>query len=152
MKSTWILIANSSEARLYKSEKPFHEIKLLKEFSHPESREKVLDLVSDGLGRYNVPVSSRGGIYEEPSNPKQVEADRFARELAEKLNKGRIKNQYSNLIIIAPPQFHGLLNKHFNNHVLNLIKTTLEKDYTKVKEHDLVKLLNSRLSHRAIAA
>lgn len=145
-KTTWILIANSSQARLFKSEKPYHQIELLMEFAHPESRLKVSNLVSDGYGRVlNRGRGTRASSYEEPTNPKQVEAIRFAQELAQELNLGRAKNQYHNLILVIPAQFRGLLNKYCSNNVINLVEHAIDKDYTKFKQHELVKLLNNKI-------
>lgn len=146
VRPTWILIANASQARLFKSEKPYHEIELIKEFNHPESRAKTSDLVTDNNGRIlNRGRSSPSSVYQEPTSPKEVEMERFAHELAEQLNSGRTSNQFSGLVLIAPSQFHGLLSKFCNNHVRNLIIRTIDKDYTKFKERDLKKMLDSKI-------
>jgi protein required for attachment to host cells len=143
---TWILVANASKARLFKSEKPYREMKLIKEFNHPESRAKAMNLVADGHGRYSHSTGTApSGLYEEPTSPKQLEAERFAHELARELNLARIRNKYSNLIFVISPQFHGLLKKHCDSHVLNLVISTLDKDYTKLSQHDLMKYLDGKI-------
>lgn len=153
MKTVWILIANASEARLFKYERGNqHHLELIKAFSHPESREKILNLVSDEAGRYRKSSRSPKSAFEEPFSPKQVEAQRFAQSLASLLEQGRNKNLFKDLILIAPSHFQGLLNKCFNAHIRNKITTTLDKDYTKVKEHDLPKYLNGKLTGNMLAA
>jgi protein required for attachment to host cells len=150
MRTTWILIANSSEARLFQAQKTTKDMTLLHEFKHPESREKGLDLVADLPGRYrngSLPKSS----YQDPSSPKELEAERFAHQLAIILDEGRNSNLYRGLIIIAPPHFQGLLNKSFNIHVKDRIVNTLDKDYTKLKNHELGGYLHGKVLLRKVA-
>lgn len=151
MKTTWILIANSSEARLFKAEKSHHNMQLIKQFSHPESRDKIVNLVADVPGRYRKNGNAPKSTFEEASNPKKVEAERFAHELANELNKGRTNNLYTNIILIAPSHFQGLLNKYCNIHVHHLIQEAIDKDYTKVKQHQLDKFLDGKIRLRQVA-
>lgn len=151
MRTTWILIANSSEARLFEASKSTKNMQLINTFAHPESRQKVIDLVTDLPGRYRNSGATPSSFYEDPANAKAVEAERFAHELAHKLNEGRTQNKYHHLILIAPPHFQGLLNKCCNIHVKNLITDTLEKDYTKLKQHELPHYLNGKFVLKKVA-
>jgi protein required for attachment to host cells len=142
----WILVANGSEARIFSTDKIFdgQNWQLIKEFDHPESRERDLDLVTDKPGRYQFQSksgTSGHGAYSEHTEPREVEVERFARQLAEELNGGRVHNLYHQLILIAPPHLHGLLNKYCESNVLNLITHHVEKDYTKLKQRELAMYL-----------
>lgn len=150
MKTTWVLIANGSEARLFKAQKNYRDMHLLQEFYHPESREKAINLVTDAPGRYRKSVAPKSA-FEEPLSPKKMETDKFAHTLANILEQGRTKNLYSNLIVIAPAHFQGLLNKCCSHFVINKIVDTLDKDYTKITEHELPNYLNGRFFGRLVA-
>jgi protein required for attachment to host cells len=150
MRTTWILIANSSEARLFQAQKSTKDMTLVQEFKHPESREKAIDLVADGQGRYRNMAAPKSS-FQDPSNPKQVEAERFAHQLAIILDDGRNQNLYGNLVIIAPSHFQGLLNKCVNIHVKDRISSTIDKDYTKLKEHELPAYLYGKVVIRRAA-
>lgn len=133
----WILVAGSTEAKIYSANAINSSWELVKEYIHPEGRDKDIELVADKFGSF--PNVSRGSSsFTEPTDPKEAESERFARILAEELNLGRTNNAYRKLILVAPPHFHGLLNKHCNSHVIELINRRLEKDYTKLKEHELI--------------
>lgn len=132
---TWVLTANATEARCYETQHLSKELKLIKEYFHPENLKKNLDLVTDRPGHY----LSRGGVgssahgaFVSKHTPKEAEAEHFAHVLAEDINKARAKNEFSKLILIVPSHFHGLLNKHLNTHVLDLVTHHIEKDYTKI--------------------
>lgn len=134
MTNTWLIVANASQATLYETETPPKSLKLLKEFLHPASRAKGNELASDRPGHFH--ADARGmegtthGAFNEPIDPKDYEQERFAIELAKELDAGRTTNSYDNLIIVASPHFHGLLNKHMNEHVAGMVSRHIEKDYT----------------------
>lgn len=133
---TQVLIANSSEAKIYQTTQLGKDLNLINEFYHPESREKGLELVTDRAGRYKSRMGQGRGAYMNIP-PQEIEADRFARELAKNLN-GEHFESYDYLIVIAPPHFHGLLNKHYTLNVKEKIKYNLEKDYTKIPHKKLL--------------
>ena len=141
----WILVANSSEAKIFSAEKITQEWKLLKEFSHPESREKDTEIVADKFGSYPNIGTSGSSSYTEATDPQETEIENFARQLAHELNHGRTQNLFHKLVLVAPPRFHGMLNKHCDPHVLNLVINRLEKNYTQLKEHELIPRIQEQL-------
>lgn len=142
-KTTWILTANATEARCYESKLLGHDLTLIKEYYHPQNREKNLDLVTDRPGHYQSRsgVNSAHGAYAERTDPKEAEAEHFAHILAEDINKARANNLFEKLILIVPSRFHGLLNKRLNQHVLHLVSHHIEKDYTKMPIRELKEYL-----------
>lgn len=146
MKKTWILVANASKAVLYNfvppqaKEKP--KLIVVEEFSHPASREKDRDLTSDRLGEY---VSKPGGHgnFSEASDPHQYEAKVFAHQLFQKLEHGRVSNQYQHLILAASPHFLGLLRQEIDERPLkNIDIREITKDYTHESAASLIQLLH----------
>lgn len=148
MREIWILVADAAIANIY-STTNLHDdshLSLIKEFKHPESRMKTSDLVSDRTGRYMAGDKAHG-TYSEQTSPKEVEADRFAMELAHTLKSAQESNHFDQLIIVAPAHFHGLLKKHFSDQLRKKIKHHIEKDYTKVPPHLLMVQLQSHLGN-----
>lgn len=148
MGNIWIIVANSSNAYLYsmsiKNEK--FQCDFIEEFTHPQSRKKDIDLTSDRAGRYYTKGSTTSrSAYSPPTEPKEHEAEIFAKQLASVLESARLANLYENLIVVAPPHFHGLLNKNCNKNVFSLISKHIEKDYTKLGTKGLHKRLGNHL-------
>ncbi|MFO8025493.1 host attachment protein [Thiohalophilus sp.] len=140
MNNTWVLVASASEARLFNLVKS--DLERLKSFSHEQSRMKGEDLASDRPGAYQSDVNREGhGSYAEPTEPKEYEKDRFARELAEMLNHARSENQFNNLVIVSSPHFHGLVNKHLDEESSQKVSHHIEKDYTRVEDSDMLDTL-----------
>lgn len=133
---THVLVANASRAAWYETNGLGKELNLIKEYFHPESREKRMDLVSDRPGHYQSRGTGRGAFVER-ADPKKNEAERFARELATDLDKAHSGNRFEELVIIAPPQFHGMLNKHCSGQVRSKVAHNIEKDYTQTPTKQL---------------
>lgn len=141
MKS-WILVANSSQAKIFESENLRNkELKLLRDIEHPESREKGSDLISDRPGHYQTSHMARSAY--EKNDPKDVAAENFAIEVAGLLQDGHNKNKYEQLVIVSAPQFYGLLNKHMHFTAKN--SEHISKDYTKCTEQELSQHLYQQL-------
>lgn len=138
---TWILVANSAEAKLLTSENlRTGDLKLLRELNHPDSRKKTGDLISDKPGHYKTDGGMRGAYTK--TDPKEVEAKHFALQLAHELKAGWDQNQYKHLVIITPAHFYGLLGKYLDSHLADIIH--ISKDYTR---YPLAKLAESLKEH-----
>jgi protein required for attachment to host cells len=138
-KTTWILVGDASRAYVFE-ERPSGRSSLVASFEHPDSRAHVVDLVSDAQGR--MPVGGRRGSgvrghagsfegrpgAEPDTDPKEVEAQRFAHELAEMLQKRLDDHAYEALVLAAPPHFLGLLREAVGAQVDKRIEATLDKD------------------------
>lgn len=143
MNNTWVLVANGSEARIYTTEKSIKTLTLINEFDHPQSRQKGTELTSDRSGQFNgETIGTAHGAFYEATDPKSYEMERFAMELADKLNDGRNRHQYKNLIIVSSPRFHGLLNKQINPQVSKMVGRHVEKDFTSFTAKELLKKLH----------
>ena len=141
MTNTWILVANSSEAKIFSVNKikfinGKEKLSLIKEFDHPDSRKKDTEIASDKLGHYQTGGLGHGSFVE-ATDPQKHEADNFAREVIEALEVSRVANQFRDLILVVPPHFHGLLNKHLHKPLQKLIISVIEKDYTKSPQNVL---------------
>lgn len=147
MNNIWILIANASNASIYSTDNlRDKKLALIAEFDHPESRMKAADLVTDQPGHYQGSDSKRG-TYQAHTSPKESEIERFAIELAHKLEHARADNDYAKLLIVAPAHFQGILKKHLSNTTQDKIEYTFEKDYTKLPQRELIEQLHQQLGY-----
>ncbi len=143
-KKTWMLVADASKARLYSFHKArlFQEplpknLDLINEFTHAKSRMKGSELETDRIG-----LNGRGGL-EESTSPKEHEADEFALQLSHHLENARKEESYLDIVLVAPPAFMGLLQKHMTTEAHKLVSKKIEKDYTYQSDQEFLKnLLN----------
>jgi protein required for attachment to host cells len=152
--STWILVCDASHARLLQEKPRGGKLSLIGTYEHAESRAHVRDLTADAQGRKPVGpvpaarVTGQGGGYGRPgvepeTDAKEVEAQKFARELAEVLEKGRNDHAYEQVVIAAPPHFLGTLRGAMSSQVAKHIEATLDKDLTGLELPELMKRFHS---------
>lgn len=155
---TWILVADASRARLFSKDRiaknGLHELKV---YSHPESRAKNLELVTDRPGRMaqssagNGHGPGAGGAHgarsgmEPDMTPKEVEHELFARELCADLLRGLSDHAYDDLVLVANPQFLGTLRQVVDTQVQKRVSATVDKDYTMLKPQELEEHLAEHL-------
>lgn len=141
---TWILIANTYEAKLYSANKLDEDWSLVEHFIDPAARENNLDIVSDKPGRYRNAEGPKSAMGQR-SDPREVKIDNFARKLARRLNAGRSTNTFGKIIFVAPPHFYGQLRKHLDSHVEKLITQHIEKEYTHKSELEIIQMIRQQL-------
>jgi protein required for attachment to host cells len=152
---TWVLVCDASRARLFQAASRGEKLTLLDEMEHAESRAHGRDLTTDAPGRKPVgPTPARGGgsngAYGRPgaepdTDPKEVEAQKFARELAERLAKGLNDHAYERLIMTAPPHFLGLMRASVSTQVEKHVGATLDKDFTHLDAAEIARRLENVL-------
>lgn len=145
-----VIVANTNNCRVFDYDKAKSKLTAIKILSHPESRLKAIDgLTSDKPGRFNKGESSRGA-YSPHMEPNEVEHDIFAREVAAMLDHDRNENAYEGLIVICAPHMHGLINKHLNKHVKEMIVNAIQKDIQHISEPDLLEFLKSHAQYQDV--
>lgn len=142
MQNSWVLVANGSQARIFNLDEPKKNISLVKEFSHPESRMKNDKLSSDRQGHYmsgGTQGSTQGsGSFQEATDPKTYELERFAMELTKSLDEGRAANKFEKVVLVASPHFLGLLKQSMSDQLGKAVSHTIQKDYTAINERDML--------------
>jgi len=145
MSGIWIVVANSSRARILQADSPAGHLQELDSFSHPAARVREQDLTSDLPGRAFDSAGQGRHAMEEPSRPKEHEAEKFAQQLAEHLERARTAHRYSRLIVVAAPAFLGRLRQHLGDETAACVTLELDKDLTQVDDATLRQHLPERL-------
>ena len=132
----WILVGNASRMRLFSADERGEDWLLLEEFRHDESRAHNLDLQEQrdnpNAGTLHGPPPET-----EPDGRRELEHDRFARELSERLDRGVDSHTFERLIIAAPPGFLGKMRKALSKRVLHRLVLDLDADFSQVPAREL---------------
>lgn len=142
------MVADASRARLYLENDGATKLSLVEEFEHPESRAKNMDLTSDKPGRAfaSGPTTAARSSMEPRTVPKEVEAEKFARELGHRIATLFDAHAFDDLVIAAPAKFMGLLRSALATHHDGVSKRVVawhDKNYTSLSD---VRELSERLS------
>lgn len=142
----WIIVANSSDCKIFSYYKDIHKLSLIEEIKHPENRLREHDLISDSYGFYKKAGMHRSS-YEPETSHTALAMDKFSREVAEKLNIGRIKNLFDEVILLMPATMGGRLCKHLNKNVQSMIRKVFRKNLVNLSDRDLKQYLCENLKY-----
>ena len=137
MKSTIIIVADSSRARVFTADSSASSLVEIETMAHPEGRMHEQDMVSDLPGK----DSGKGGggdhAFQEKVEPKQKEIIEFATRIASYLDTARKANKLDQLFIIAAPSFLGELRKQLSDETRERIVFELDKNLTQHSNEDI---------------
>ena len=125
MSKTWIVVAESSRAKIYevKQVKSKKSLRELMGFTHSVSRSHKQQLSGSQQkeSRHSLLTSSL-------DTHKSHERVEFARSIGEHLNTARNKGQFNKLILMSPPKFLGDLRKNLGNETNKIVISEIDKN------------------------
>ncbi|BCN93262.1 hypothetical protein THMIRHAM_10470 [Thiomicrorhabdus immobilis] len=128
MKPIWILVADSSNARIFTTENSASELIEIEDFFHYEGLQHERELVSDSAGRINDGRNGGNHAYSAEVSPKEQESIDFAKRIAKQLNDEFNQNKFEKLFVVAAPAFLGELRNAFSKAVEKHIAFSLGKN------------------------
>ncbi|MCC6624750.1 MAG: host attachment protein [Deltaproteobacteria bacterium] len=135
MISHWVLVADAARARTFAADLMLETLLPLEGRVHPQSRVKVKDLVESNRGAQS--AGGQHGRFERHTDPHDIEADRFARELAEMLTTARAERRFERLVLVAPPAFLGRLRAELDGPCGRSIVAEIAHDWTTLSTDEL---------------
>jgi protein required for attachment to host cells len=136
MKLTWILVADSTRARIFTADTPASPLEEIEDFSHVEGRLHDREMTSDLPGKIKS-AGAGGHTFEQPTDPKKHEAEAFAHRVTQYLEDAHNANRFEQLLIVASPAFLGLLRNHLPEQIKKLVCFELDKDITMQSAADI---------------
>jgi protein required for attachment to host cells len=147
----WVLLSDSTRARILTVAGPEQPLVEQLALIHPASRARESEIYSDRPGRVAQahvgphPGHGSRSAMEPGTSAKEVEHQRFARQVAEELQQGSNEHAYARLVVVSSPAFLGLLRKELSPQVSQRISVTLDKDYTHLALNELEERLKEHL-------
>ena len=130
MADIWVVVADSSRARILSAKKANGSLAEIRCLDHPEGRMHAQELTSDLPGRaFDSGGQGRHAMSNEV-DPKRHELIRFAKEIAEVLESGLVEKQFGKLYLMAPPAVLGQLRSEFSPSLANALADTIDKNLT----------------------
>lgn len=145
MTRIWVLAANSGNATLFAADSPTAPLTELMTFDNPEARAKQMELTSDRPGRSFDSHGEGRHAMEVEVGPKEQEQIRFAKLIVDRLEQGRVENDFQRLVVVAAPAFLGQLRANFGAPLSSLVSLEVDKDYTSLRPEALRARLPERL-------
>lgn len=136
--TTWVVVADGARARILSGDPAKGGLESVMPELVGRGREKGADLMADRPGRSldSSQVGNRHAM-EPPTDPKEVEKQRFARELASTLEAADKEGRFDRLLLVAPPKMLGELRDILSQKIKEKIYKEVDKDLTWVSVHEL---------------
>jgi protein required for attachment to host cells len=137
MVKRWIVVAESSRARIFTMEGALAPLRELEDLSHPAARLPGRELRSDRSARVSRGRGQENHPGEPNVEPKQQEAIQFARQISERLEQARTKGELEELVLIAPPAFLGLLRQNLSAATEKHLAKSIDKNLVQMSEREI---------------
>lgn len=139
---TWIVVAESSRARIYGAGKTDGELVELADLAHPESRLHEQEMTADLPGRAHDRHGEGRHALEDSTDVKVHEAERFAQQIGLLLNIGCTESHFQKLVLAAPPKFLGMLRKQLSNETLKTVTQEVDKNLLHESPQSILKIFS----------
>lgn len=140
-----ILVADASTARFFRVDSPTGELIELSTEENPEARTPQRKQTRDKPGEQTSHAKDSRSVVDTAAEPKNVETQRFARSLAEQLEKARATGKLERLYVVAPPAFLGEIRREMTPALKATLAEEINKDLTHLNNRDLRKQLPERI-------
>lgn len=145
MRNLWVLCANGARATIYSVDSDSASLVEIASLQHPEVRSKEMDLVTDRPGRTFDSFGAGRHAMEYGVGPRATEEIRFAREVIDRLEQGRVGHEFDRLVVVAAPTFLGRLRDSMSAPLASAVLLEIDKDYTALRPDELRSRLPERL-------
>lgn len=146
----WVLVADASRARLFASDLLFDALEPLDDRVHPASRMPVHELVSGARGAEQAAVSGVHTRYERHTDPHDATVEAFARELAAVVCTAHAAHRFDRLVVIAPPQFLGVLRAHLDPATARAVIADISHEWTQLPLEELTERTRAAVTARHV--
>jgi protein required for attachment to host cells len=151
----WIVVANNAKARIFTLTPPAPRLKdpqalqyslgelppsrlvELEALEHPQGRLKSQAIDADRAGRTFQSAGRKRHAMSREVDPKKQEAIAFAKRVAERLEGARRQGEIDRLILVAAPEFLGLLRDHVGAELRRLIDQEFSLDLAQLSPDEI---------------
>jgi protein required for attachment to host cells len=115
MSKLWIVVADQSKARIFTTASPRGALLEVGTLEHAVARERTQTLTSDRPGRSFDSAGIGRHAMSTAVEPQEQEAIRFAKQIADHLNKAHNEGRCNQLLLVAGPEFLGRLREQLKS-------------------------------------
>lgn len=124
----WLLVADSVRGRVFQAASPTDPINEMTTLAHPEGRLHEQALTSDLPGRTFDRRGFGRHVMEDRISAKEQDNIKFAQRIADYLETMRVEKKYERLIVVAPPDFLGILSAKLSSATQKLVSLKIPKN------------------------
>ncbi len=139
----WYAIADGGRARFVERDER-GAYRTVVSFDSADLHHKASDLASDGPGRVMESATPARSAVEPRQDPKRAAKEDFVKLVADELAAEHERGAFDQLMLVAPARVLTELKQKLAKPIADLVVKDLQKDLTKVPDHDLTEHLAPR--------
>ena len=129
MSMQWVLVADKSCARIFQTAGRLDELTEVDDLLNPQGRMDDADLRHDAKGRFYGKGEREQAHTAEPHiSQEEHAADLFSRDVMRYLDRAINDDRFDSLVMIAPPEFLGMLRRRISKTVESKVRQQLPSD------------------------
>jgi len=136
-KTTWILIADGTQARVVNYVGPDIPLQTVEDMVFSQEALRAQDIVTDRPGRAFQSVGSARSGYEPQTDPVDKTETDFMKDVAGRLNAEHQRGTFDRLVIAAAPQALGDLRQALSDQARSAVLAELPKNLTNIPTDQL---------------
>ena len=137
MARNWVVVADSASAKIFSVATPTAKLEEIETLEHPEGRLRARDIDADRPGRSFQSAGTKRHGMERPTAAKKQTVTVFARQVAARLESARLQNGLAKLILVAAPEFLGLLRDNLSAETRALVLAEFDLNLTAMKPSEI---------------
>jgi protein required for attachment to host cells len=144
MNAAWIVSANASRARFFSQEHNADRLEEVNDMVNDSVRlqtEKHRDqdesLRSASKSQHSVGAPRPQSGYQPNQTPEEHQTELFAKDVAGFLQQGKQEGRFEQIVLVASPEFLGVLRKQLDPNVASAVSLEINKDYTQFSADQL---------------
>lgn len=126
-----VLVTDGRKTLFFRNQGDESQIDLRTEGFDERKDAKDRELKSDAPGTNAQSAGYSGRVAYEETDFHQLEEDRWAVAAAEQLNQRALRNDFDQLVIVAPPRTLGLIRKKLHKEAERRLACTIPKEMTR---------------------
>jgi protein required for attachment to host cells len=139
----WYAIADGGRARFVERDQN-GVYRTVVSFESADLHHKASDLTSDEPGRVMESATPGRSAVEPRQDPKRASKENFVKVVADELAAEHERGAFDQLMLVAPARVLTELKQKLAKPIADLVVKDLQKDLTKVPDHDLTEHLAPR--------
>jgi protein required for attachment to host cells len=137
MAAIWVLSADGGRAKILTADTAIGGLTELETFVDPGVRVRQMELKTDRPGQTASSAGGRPRAMAVEVEPKKQERIRFAKMIAERLERARVANAFERLVLVGAPAFLGLLRESMGAALRSQVSLEVNKDYVTLRPREL---------------
>lgn len=135
--ANWVVVADSASAKIFSVAGPRSSLEERETLDHPEGRLPAGEINADRPGRSFASAGKRRHAMEREVDPKKQGIITFARRVVDLLENARAQGELERLILVAAPEFLGLLREHLSAETKRIVENEFALNLTGMPADDI---------------